>query len=129
MTRAGALSQSRMRQRKLNTRASLQIIREDDLHEADDDLPRVLSGLDSGVEKAEQNVGFPPMINNQTRDQQNRNTIYKLPSRLHKQPSSAVRSLKYSFLLRMLCKAPCSMTSSTLSRTPSRRHTFAFLLP
>lgn len=56
MTRAGALSQSRMRQRKLNTRAALQIIREDDLHEADDDLPRVLSGLDSGVEKAEQNV-------------------------------------------------------------------------
>ncbi|KAL9072835.1 MAG: hypothetical protein Q9161_003377 [Pseudevernia consocians] len=55
MTRAGALSQSRMRQRKLNTRASLQIIREDDLHEAEDDLPRVLSGLDSGVEKAEQN--------------------------------------------------------------------------
>ena len=56
MTRAGALSQSRMRQRKLNTRAALQIIRENDLHEADDDLPRVLSGLDSGVEKAEQNV-------------------------------------------------------------------------
>ena len=56
MTRAGALSQSRMRQRKLNTRAALQIVREDDLHEADDDLPRVLSGLDSGVEKAEQNV-------------------------------------------------------------------------
>lgn len=55
MTRAGALSQSRMRQRKLNTRAALQIIREDDLLEADDDLPRVLSGLDSGVEKAEQN--------------------------------------------------------------------------
>ncbi|CAD6591648.1 MAG: Enhancer of polycomb-like protein 1 [Alectoria sarmentosa] len=44
-----------MRQRKLNTRAALQIVREDDLHEADDDLPRVLSGLDSGVEKAEQN--------------------------------------------------------------------------
>ena len=60
MTRAGALSQSRMRQRKLNTRAALQIIREDDLHEADDDLPRVLSGLDSGVEKAEQNVRSPP---------------------------------------------------------------------
>ena len=59
MTRTGALSQSRMRQRKLNTRAALQIIREDDLHEADDDLPRVLSGLDSGVEKAEQNVGSP----------------------------------------------------------------------
>ncbi len=59
MTRAGALSQSRMRQRKLNTRAALQIIREDDLHEVDDDLPRVLSGLDSGVEKAEQNVGSP----------------------------------------------------------------------
>lgn len=55
MTRAGALSQSRMRQRKLNTRAALQIIGEDNLHEADDDLPRVLSGLDSGVEKAEQN--------------------------------------------------------------------------
>lgn len=60
MTRAGALSQSRMRQRKLNTRAALQIIREDDLLEADDDLPRVLSGLDSGVEKAEQNVMFSP---------------------------------------------------------------------
>lgn len=59
MTRAGALSQSRMRQRKLNTRAALQIIGEDDLHEADDDLPRVLSGLDSGVEKAEQNVCLP----------------------------------------------------------------------
>ena len=63
MTRAGALSHSRMRQRKLNTRAALSIIHEVDLHEADDDLPKVLSGLDSGVEKAEQNVGSPQITN------------------------------------------------------------------
>ena len=61
MTRSGqaALSSQRMRQRKLNTRSALKILSENQLQEADDDIQRIVSTVDTGVEKGEVNASLP----------------------------------------------------------------------
>lgn len=50
---------ARFRQRKLSTKQSLRVVREDevpDLITADDDAGRVIPRLETGVEKAEETV-------------------------------------------------------------------------
>jgi len=52
---------ARMRQRKLNTKGSLQIIREDDLLDSlpdEDDITRQVPRVETGVERAEETVSF-----------------------------------------------------------------------
>ena len=55
MTRAGGAS-ARFRQRKLSTKQTLQILREDQVEKIDDDQPRNIPKVDTGVEKAEEIV-------------------------------------------------------------------------
>ncbi len=55
MTRQGATS-ARFRQRKLSTKQSLHIVREDQVERVDDDQPRNIPKVDTGVEKAEEIV-------------------------------------------------------------------------
>lgn len=55
MTRAGGTS-ARFRQRKLSTKQPLQILREDQVEKVDDDQPRNIPKVDTGVEKAEEIV-------------------------------------------------------------------------
>lgn len=55
MTRAAGTS-ARFRQRKLSTKQTLQIVREDQVEKVDDDQPRNIPKVDSGVEKAEEIV-------------------------------------------------------------------------
>jgi len=51
-----AASSSKFRQRKLNPRTALPILREDQIDGLDDDAQRHHQPLDSGVEKAEETV-------------------------------------------------------------------------
>lgn len=53
-----ALGTSRIRQRKLNTRATLPILREDQLDDTHDDQNNV-PRIETGVEKGEEVVGLP----------------------------------------------------------------------
>jgi enhancer of polycomb-like protein len=54
MTRGGATA--RFRQRKLSTKQCLQVVREDQIEKIDDDQPRNIPQVDTGVEKAEEIV-------------------------------------------------------------------------
>ncbi|KAL2052637.1 hypothetical protein ABVK25_007197 [Lepraria finkii] len=53
-TTAAALGSQRIRQRKLNTRNGLGIVREDELEPIDDELQRNVPRIDTGIEKAEE---------------------------------------------------------------------------
>ena len=55
MTRAGATG-ARFRQRKLSTKQSLQILREDQVEKLDDDAQRNVPKVETGVEKGEEIV-------------------------------------------------------------------------
>ena len=58
MTRSQAAlsSSARFRTRKLSTRLALEIIREDQADQIDDDAQRVVPQVDSGVERGEESV-------------------------------------------------------------------------
>ncbi|KAK4696012.1 enhancer of polycomb-like protein, partial [Lecanoromycetidae sp. Uapishka_2] len=55
MTRSTALASQRIRQRKLNTRTALGIIREEDLDAINDELQANVQNVDTGVERGEIN--------------------------------------------------------------------------
>ena len=55
MTRQGG-SSARFRQRKLSTKQNLHILREDQVDKVEDDQPRNIPVVDTGVEKAEEIV-------------------------------------------------------------------------
>lgn len=58
MTRAGAAG-ARFRQRKLSTKQTLQILREDQVERVDDDPQRNIPKVETGVEKGEEVVSSP----------------------------------------------------------------------
>ena len=57
MTRAGAAG-ARFRQRKLSTKQSLQVVREDQVEKLEDDQQRNIPKVDTGVEKGEEIVSY-----------------------------------------------------------------------
>lgn len=58
MTRPGAAG-ARFRQRKLSTKQALQIVREDQVENADSEQQRNVPKVETGVEKAEEIVSRP----------------------------------------------------------------------
>ncbi|KAA6411957.1 MAG: histone acetyltransferase complex component Epl1 [Lasallia pustulata] len=54
MTRSTAAASARFRQRKLSTRQTLQIVKEDQVESADDEAQRNVSKVETGVEKGEE---------------------------------------------------------------------------
>lgn len=56
MTRSTATGSARFRQRKLSTRQTLQILREDQVDQVDDEAQRNVPKVDTGVEKGEEIV-------------------------------------------------------------------------
>lgn len=56
MTRSTAAQGARFRQRKLSTKQSLQILREDQVEKIDDDAQRNIPKVETGVEKGEELV-------------------------------------------------------------------------
>ena len=62
MTRPGGAG-ARFRQRKLSTKQSLQILREDQVEHVDHEQQRNVPKVETGVEKAEEIVSFPFFLN------------------------------------------------------------------
>ena len=56
MTRSTVAGSARFRQRKLSTRQALQILREDEVDQVDDETQRNITKVDTGVEKGEEIV-------------------------------------------------------------------------
>ena len=56
MTRSTVAGSARFRQRKLSTRQTLQILREDQVDQADDEAQRNVPKVETGVEKGEEIV-------------------------------------------------------------------------
>lgn len=63
-TAAAALgAHARVRTRKLNTRTNLAILRQEDLQDLDDEAQRNVPRIDTGIEKAEESVRVPILLN------------------------------------------------------------------
>ena len=60
MTRSAANPSARFRQRKLSTRQTLQILREDQVEQEDDIAQRNVPKVETGVEKGEEIVSSAP---------------------------------------------------------------------
>lgn len=58
MTRSSANTSARFRQRKLSTRQTLQILREDQIEQEDDITQRNVPKVETGVEKGEEIVSL-----------------------------------------------------------------------
>lgn len=58
MTRSTVAGSARFRQRKLSTRQALQILREDQVDQIDDEAQRNVPKVDTGVEKGEEIVSL-----------------------------------------------------------------------
>lgn len=56
MTRSTAAASARFRQRKLSTRQTLQILKEDQVDTVDDEAQRNVTKVETGVEKGEEIV-------------------------------------------------------------------------
>lgn len=56
MTRSTAAASARFRQRKLSTRQTLQILKEDQVDSVDDEAQRNVTKVETGVEKGEEIV-------------------------------------------------------------------------
>lgn len=59
MTRSTVAGSARFRQRKLSTRQTLQILREDQVDQVDDEAQRNVPKVETGVEKGEEIVSLP----------------------------------------------------------------------
>lgn len=59
MTRSTVAGSARFRQRKLSTRTTLQILREDQVDQVDDEAQRNVPKVETGVEKGEEIVSCP----------------------------------------------------------------------
>lgn len=57
MTRSAVAGSARFRQRKLTTKQTLQILREDQIDAVDEDGQRTVPKVETGVEKGEEIVG------------------------------------------------------------------------
>lgn len=57
MTRSAVAASARFRQRKLSTKQTLQILREDQVEKIDDEAQRNVPKVETGVEKGEEIVG------------------------------------------------------------------------
>ncbi len=62
MTRSSANTSARFRQRKLSTRQTLQILREDQVEQEDDITQRNVPKVETGVEKGEEIVSLLPFL-------------------------------------------------------------------
>lgn len=60
MTRYGGLG--RTRPKKLTPKASIPIVREDEIDAIDEDLQTTLQQIETGVEKAEESVSHPHQL-------------------------------------------------------------------
>lgn len=60
MTRYGGMG--RTRPKKLTSKASIPIVREDEIDVLDDDLQASLQQIETGVEKAEESVSRLPLL-------------------------------------------------------------------
>ena len=58
MTRSTAAASARFRQRKLSTKHALQILREDEVDQVDDEAQRNVPKVETGVEKGEEIVSL-----------------------------------------------------------------------
>lgn len=61
MTRSTVAGSARFRQRKLSTRQTLQILREDQVDQVDDEAQRNVPKVETGVEKGEEIVSGPSL--------------------------------------------------------------------
>ena len=144
MTRSTVAGSARFRQRKLSTRQALQILREDEVDQVDDETQRNITKVDTGVEKGEeivsrcllshplcdmQNAFRLAFLGEQTDIPPCRNTICKLRYRHLKPLPSVERLLRYIFPPQMLSRARSTMTVSTLSPSPNPPHISVFLPP
>ena len=62
MTRSSANTSARFRQRKLSTRQTLQVLREDQIEQEDDITQRNVPKVETGVEKGEEIVSLLPFL-------------------------------------------------------------------
>ena len=62
MTRSAAAASARFRQRKLSTRQTLQILREDQVEKVDDEAQRNAPKVETGVEKGEEIVSILGLV-------------------------------------------------------------------
>ena len=144
MTRSTVAGSARFRQRKLSTRQALQILREDEVDQVDDEAQRNITKVDTGVEKGEEIVSRY-LLSHPLCDMQNclrlaslgeqtdippyRNTICKLRYQHPRRLLSAGRLLRYTSPPQMLSRARSIMTVSTLSPSPNPPHISVFLPP
>lgn len=59
MTRSAGAASARFRQRKLSTRQTVQIVREDQVDKVDEETQRNVPKVETGVEKGEEVVSLP----------------------------------------------------------------------
>ena len=135
MTRSTVAGSARFRQRKLSTRQTLQILREDQVDQVDDEAQRNVPKVETGVEKGEEIVSWPLLSHPVCElglactfparvpadSMSTRNTIFKPPCRPPRLLPSAAKSPRYIFQPPMPIRVRSSMINSTNLLSHSRR--------